>query len=343
MYQDEVFQDSDSEPPEESEEDVEELEDITEKSSSDLLEPAPENNRSFSWAYVTSKYLPPCGAVPVSRIPPHKVKVLPTTQPRVEVKCESQSSTQRPQRPKGRRIVCYPDAHQLFVGNIPHDLKKTELVEFFEQFGSVLDFKVISRGKHPNFGFVVFNNSEPVQKILSSRPIELFDNGRRMVRYPDSHQLFVGNIPHNVEKPELMDFFEQFGSVLDFKIISREKHPNFSFVVFNDSEPVQKILSSRPIELFDNVRLNVQEKKTRLPREVERRDARPRPGAPRGGGVRGPSSQGGGTNKPSLGSGTHVSVKHSSVCCSAEGLSINAGSTYPTMGNSVYLILLQLV
>uniref|UniRef100_A0A8C5DL60 RRM domain-containing protein n=1 Tax=Gouania willdenowi TaxID=441366 RepID=A0A8C5DL60_GOUWI len=201
---------------------------------------------------------------------------------RVQVKCESQSSTQGPQRPKGRRIVPYPDAHQLFVGNIPHDVEKTELVEFFEQFGSVLDFKIISREKHPNFGFVVFNDSEPVQKILSSRPIELFDNveseGRRMVRYPDAHQLFIGNIPHDVEKPELMEFFEQFGSVLDFKIISREKHPNFGFVVFNDSEPVQKILSSRPIELFDNVRLNVQKKKTRSPREVERGDARPRPG-----------------------------------------------------------------
>uniref|UniRef100_A0A8C5GQN1 RRM domain-containing protein n=1 Tax=Gouania willdenowi TaxID=441366 RepID=A0A8C5GQN1_GOUWI len=209
----------------------------------------------------------------------------------------------------------------LFVGNIPHDVEKTELMEFFEQFGSVLDFKIISRGKHPNFGFVVFNDSEPVQKILSK------SEGRRMVRYPDAHQLFVGNIPHDVEKPELMEFFEQFGSVLDFKIISREKHPNFGFVVFNDSEPVQKILSSRPIELFDNMRLNVQKKKTHSPREAERRDARPRPGKPRGGGVRGPSSQGGGTNKPSLGS----------------GLSINSGSTYPTMGNSVYLILLQLV
>uniref|UniRef100_A0A8C5N7E3 RRM domain-containing protein n=1 Tax=Gouania willdenowi TaxID=441366 RepID=A0A8C5N7E3_GOUWI len=218
--------------------------------------------------------------------------------------------------------ICHMD---LFVGNIPHDVEKTELVEFFEQFGSVLDFKIISRGKHPNFGFVVFNNSEPVQKILSSRPIELFDNvrlnvqekktrsprevegreseGRRMVRYPDAHQLFVGNIPHDVEKPELMEFFEQFGSVLDFKIICREKHPNFGFVVFNDSEPVQKILSSRPIELFEDVRLNVQKKMTCSPREVECGDARPRPGAPRGGGVRGPSSQGGGTNKPSLGSG----------------------------------------
>uniref|UniRef100_A0A8C5G175 RRM domain-containing protein n=1 Tax=Gouania willdenowi TaxID=441366 RepID=A0A8C5G175_GOUWI len=127
-----------------------------------------------------------------------------------------------------------------------------------------------------------------------------------IVRYPDAHQLFVGNIPHDVEKPELMEFFEQFGSVLDFKIISREKHPNFGFVVFNNSEPVQKILSSRPIELFDNVRLNVQKKKTHSPREVERRDARPRPEEPRGGGVRGPSSQGGGTNKPNLGSGCGV-------------------------------------
>uniref|UniRef100_A0A8C5DPR6 RRM domain-containing protein n=1 Tax=Gouania willdenowi TaxID=441366 RepID=A0A8C5DPR6_GOUWI len=131
---------------------------------------------------------------------------------------------------------------------------------------------------------------------------------RTIVRYPDAHQLFVGNIPHDVEKPELMEFFEQFGSVLDFKIISREKHPNFGFVVFNDSEPVQKILSSRPIELFDNVRLNVQKKKTRSPREVERRDARPRPEEPRGGGVRGPSSQGGGTNKPNLGSGCGIKI-----------------------------------
>uniref|UniRef100_A0A8C5DE95 RRM domain-containing protein n=1 Tax=Gouania willdenowi TaxID=441366 RepID=A0A8C5DE95_GOUWI len=228
-----------------------------------------------------------------AKCPGGRASVCPTVLHRTEQgarePCESQNSTQGPQRPKGRRIVRYPDAHQLFVGNIPHDVEKTELVEFFEQFGSVLDFKIISRGKHPNFGFVVFNDSEPVQKILSSRPIELFDN--------------VRNIPHDVEKPELMEFFEQFGSVLDFKIISREKHPNFGFVVFNDSEPVQKILSSRPIELFDNVLLNVQKKKTHSPREVERGDARPRPGAPRGGGVRGPSSQGGGTNKPSLGSG----------------------------------------
>jgi len=31
---------------------------------------------------------------------------------------------------------------------------------------------------------------------------------RRGVRYPDSHQLFVGNLPHNVSEEELKTFFE---------------------------------------------------------------------------------------------------------------------------------------
>lgn len=34
---------------------------------------------------------------------------------------------------EGRRVVRYPDAHQLFVGNVPHDVDKTELKEFFER------------------------------------------------------------------------------------------------------------------------------------------------------------------------------------------------------------------
>ena len=33
-----------------------------------------------------------------------------------------------------------------------------------------------------------------------------------MVRYPDTQQLFVGNVPHDVDKNELKEFFEsRFG------------------------------------------------------------------------------------------------------------------------------------
>lgn len=31
----------------------------------------------------------------------------------------------------------------------------------------------------------------------------------RVVRYPDAHQLFVGNVPHDVDKAELKDFFQR--------------------------------------------------------------------------------------------------------------------------------------
>lgn len=36
-------------------------------------------------------------------------------------------------------------------------------------YGNVVELRINSGGKLPNFGFVVFDDPEPVQKILSSR------------------------------------------------------------------------------------------------------------------------------------------------------------------------------
>lgn len=226
---------------------------------------APEENRPFSWASVTSKNLPPSGAVPVSGISPHVVKAAPTAPPRAEVKSESQTATQRPQRdqrPREQRPGGPPPVHRG-----PRPVREGEQGE---------------------------------------------SEGRRVVRYPDAQQLFVGNVPHDVDKTELKEFFEQYGTVLELRINSGGKLPNFGFVVFDDSEPVQKILSNRPIKFRGDVRLNVEEKKTRSAREGDRRDVRPRgpggPGGPReriggGGGPRGPPTRGGMAQKPSFGSG----------------------------------------
>ncbi|KAK2084089.1 hypothetical protein P7K49_037122 [Saguinus oedipus] len=68
-----------------------------------------------------------------------------------------------------------------------------------------------------------------------------------MVRHPDSHQLFIGSLPHEVDKSELKDFFQNYGNMVEFRINSGGTLPNFGFVVFDDSEPVQKVLSNRPI------------------------------------------------------------------------------------------------
>ncbi|XP_005173159.1 ras GTPase-activating protein-binding protein 1 isoform X1 [Danio rerio] len=338
-YQDEVFGDSDSEPPEESEEDVEELErvhspEVVQEESSGYYEqtpcvepevpqeevsvtpepqpepevevepepaavelkaepisqpevhveektqrsppsptPAdtaptmPEDNRPSSWASVTSKNLPPGGVVPATGVPPHVVRV-PSAQPRVEVKTETQTTAQRPQRDQR-----------------PRDQRPGP--------------SPAHRTPRPGG---VQNSNELMVREGESGESEV----RRTVRYPDSHQLFVGNVPHDVDKNELKEFFEQYGTVLELRINSGGKLPNFGFVVFDDSEPVQKILNNRPIKLRGDVRLNVEEKKTRSAREGDRRDIRPRgPGGPRDriGGSRGPPTRGGMAQKPSFGAG----------------------------------------
>ncbi|KAK2502933.1 hypothetical protein MC885_011135 [Smutsia gigantea] len=284
-YQDEVFGGFVTEPQEESEEEVEEPEErqqtpevvpddsgtfydqtvrLGEKRNLKItykLYFAYEN--TFSWASVTSKNLPPSGAVPVTGIPPHVVKV-PASQPRPESKPESQIPPQRPQRDQRVREQRI---------NIPSQ-----------------------RGPRP------------IREAGEPGDVE----PRRIVRHPDSHQLFIGNLPHEVDKSELKDFFQSYGNVVELRINSGGKLPNFGFVVFDDSEPVQKVLSNRPIMFRGEVRLNVEEKKTRAAREGDRRENRLRgPGGPRGGlggGMRGPP-RGGMVQKPGFGVGRGIAPR----------------------------------
>uniref|UniRef100_A0A8W4FGX1 G3BP stress granule assembly factor 2 n=1 Tax=Sus scrofa TaxID=9823 RepID=A0A8W4FGX1_PIG len=253
------------------------LEELEEKSTSPPpAEPVSlpqEPPKAFSWASVTSKNLPPSGTVSSSGIPPH-VKA-PVSQPRVETKPEVQSQPPRVREQRPRERPGFPP-----------------------------------RGPRPGRGDIEQNESD----------------NRRIIRYPDSHQLFVGNLPHDIDENELKEFFMSFGNVVELRINTKGvggKLPNFGFVVFDDSEPVQRILIAKPIMFRGEVRLNVEEKKTRAAREREtrgggddRRDIRRNdrgPGGPRGvvgGGMmrdrdgRGPPPRGGMAQKLGSGRGT---------------------------------------
>lgn len=234
------------------------------------VSPPQEPPKAFSWASVTSKNLPPSGTVPSTGFPPHVVKA-PASQ-RGETKSEAQilSPRMRDQRLRDRPGL-------------------------------------ISRGPRPG--------REGEQNEFDSR---------RIFRYPDNHQLFVGNLPHDIDENELKEFFMGFGNVMELRINTKGvggRLPNFGFVVFDDSEPVQKILNSKPVMFRGEVRLNVEEKKTRAARAREapggddRRDVRRNDrglGGPRGIGgggmvrdrdVRGPPPRGGITQKPASGRG----------------------------------------
>ncbi|KTF91859.1 hypothetical protein cypCar_00021431 [Cyprinus carpio] len=305
-YEDEVFGDSEAELDEESEEETDEPEDRQPSpeplqdspSNANCYEPHPvsynngveeaheeavmelepevapepkieepklkaEEKVTSSWASVTSKNLPLAGTVPSSGAQPHVVKA-PNSQPRVETKPEVSSSTIRPrdQRIRDRPSVTSRGPRSDGVSSSDSQTGK------------------------PHFSFVNKGRGDESSEMDS----------RRVVRYPDSHQLFVGNLPHDIDESELKDFFMTFGNVVELRINTKGtggKIPNFGFVVFDDSEPVQRILGVKPIMFRGEVRLNVEEKKTRAMREREtrsgggedRRDARRSdrgPGGPRG-------------------------------------------------------------
>ncbi|XP_037752578.1 ras GTPase-activating protein-binding protein 2 isoform X2 [Lepidochelys kempii] len=305
-YEDEVFGDSEAELDEESEEEVEEEqeerqpspEQVQENTSSTYYESHPVTNgmeepleesshepepelesetkteelkseveeKNLEELEEKSPSPPPVELVSLPQEPP---------KPRVETKPEAQSQPPRVREQRPRERPGFPP-----------------------------------RGPRPGRGDMEQNESD----------------NRRIIRYPDSHQLFVGNLPHDIDENELKEFFMSFGNVVELRINTKGvggKLPNFGFVVFDDSEPVQRILVAKPIMFRGEVRLNVEEKKTRAAREREtrgggddRRDIRRNdrgPGGPRGivgGGMmrdrdgRGPPPRGGMAQKLGSGRGT---------------------------------------
>ncbi|XP_016409131.1 ras GTPase-activating protein-binding protein 1 isoform X2 [Sinocyclocheilus rhinocerous] len=329
-YQDEVFGDSDSEPPEESEEDVEELERVH----------SPEVVQEESAGYYEQ---PPCVE---PEAPQEEVSVSPEPQPEPEAEVEPEpAAVQLKPEP-----VSEPEVHmEEKIQRSPSSPTPADTAPAMPEDNRPSSWASVTSKNLPPGGVVPATGVPPhVVRVPSAQPrvevkaemqttaqrpqrdqrprdqrpgpspanrtarpgVREGESGepevRRTVRYPDSHQLFVGNVPHDVDKNELKEFFEQYGTVLELRINSGGKLPNFGFVVFDDAEPVQKILSNRPIKLRGDVRLNVEEKKTRSAREGDRRDIRPRgPGGPRDrvGGSRGPPTRGGMAQKPSFGAG----------------------------------------
>uniref|UniRef100_A0A8V0XGR2 G3BP stress granule assembly factor 2 n=1 Tax=Gallus gallus TaxID=9031 RepID=A0A8V0XGR2_CHICK len=311
--------------PEELKTEVEEkaLEELEEKSPSPPpVEPVSlpqEPPKAFSWASVTSKNLPPSGTVSSSGIPPH-VKA-PVSQPRVETKPEAQSQPPRVREQRPRERPGFPPRGPRPAGSRRCNLWLNQVAHIHFSYYWMRTQQNHNKKHTDN----VYQSLSPLIVILPGRgDVEQNESdNRRIIRYPDSHQLFVGNLPHDIDESELKEFFMSFGNVVELRINTKGvggKLPNFGFVVFDDSEPVQRILVAKPIMFRGEVRLNVEEKKTRAAREREtrgggddRRDIRRNdrgPGGPRGivgGGMmrdrdgRGPPPRGGMAQK--LGSG----------------------------------------
>ncbi|XP_010280220.1 PREDICTED: ras GTPase-activating protein-binding protein 2 isoform X2 [Phaethon lepturus] len=305
-YEDEVFGDSEGELDEESEEEVEEEQEerqpspepVQENASGTYYENHPVTN-GIEEALEESPHEPEPELESETKTEELKAEVEEKTLEELEEKSPSPPPVEPvslPQEPPKPRVETKPEAQS--QPPRVREQRPRERPGF------------PPRGPRPGRGDMEQNESD----------------NRRIIRYPDSHQLFVGNLPHDIDESELKEFFMSFGNVVELRINTKGvggKLPNFGFVVFDDSEPVQRILVAKPIMFRGEVRLNVEEKKTRAAREREtrgggddRRDIRRNdrgPGGPRGivgGGMmrdrdgRGPPPRGGMAQKLGSGRGT---------------------------------------
>ncbi|KAF7991031.1 hypothetical protein HCN44_000836 [Aphidius gifuensis] len=93
--------------------------------------------------------------------------------------------------------------------------------------------------------------------------------------WPDHHQLFVGNVPHQASESKLRIIFERFGKVVDLHLHCKTTGskgpqgqnnltgvPNYGFVTFEDYAVVAKVLKALPIYYPDDkgLKLNIEEK-----------------------------------------------------------------------------------
>jgi len=156
--------------------------------------------------------------------------------------------------------------------------------------------------------------------------------------YPDSQQIFVGNLPHTVTEEDLKALFGDYGEVIEIRISIKgvqqsklqpagQKVPNFGFVVFADDEAARKCLDDTPIKLPDGHRLNVETKKNKQNmREARLNNSESYHSDHRGG----PSGGSGGPNASSTGG---VKARLSSTS-SNSGANNSFGGSQEQLGNN---------
>ncbi|XP_022330219.2 uncharacterized protein LOC111128721 isoform X3 [Crassostrea virginica] len=175
------------------------------------------------------------------------------------------------------------EAGKLFIGGLSWDTDQDSLLNYFSQYGEVIDCVVMKNqqtGKSRGFGFVTFNDAQCVDTVLSAAPHSI--DGRQVDAKPcnpkaankgpkdgggrghreggggggggggdKDKKIFMGGLP-NVDEDFLRNFFGKYGKVLDVNIMidqQNKKSRGFGFLTFESEDAVDQVCAEHFINI----------------------------------------------------------------------------------------------
>merc|ERR1719392_119480 len=131
---------------------------------------------------------------------------------------------------------------EVFCGKIPKDMYEDELIPHFEKCGRIWDLRLMMdpmSGLNRGYAFITFTSrEEAVEAVKQLNDIELRKGKKLGVTISfNNHRLFVGNIPKNRDRDELLDEFTKHApGLVDVIIYSspddKKKNRGFCFLEY---------------------------------------------------------------------------------------------------------------
>jgi len=192
------------------------------------------------------------------------------------------------------------DDRKVFVGGLSWETTPKDLREYFEKYGEVENATLktdLETKKSRGFGFVVFKQSDCVNKVLNESEHKLHKrkiDPKRANPRPVNKKVFVGKIDPALSEEDIKQYFHAFGPVdkLERPYDKQKEQPRtFCFIEFKKLSGMKKCLEHTGTHKVGTVEVEV--KKATPPGGGASAGGAPMRGGPRGRGFGGPGARGG--------------------------------------------------
>ncbi|CAF1448116.1 unnamed protein product [Adineta ricciae] len=157
---------------------------------------------------------------------------------------------------------------KLLFSNLSYKTTEQTLTNYFLTYGSIEDLVLYKDDQDQSLrkGFLIYQDTDSVNKIMSKRPHYIDDRQIHLQRpIPNQYrtnlpeqlglnltvnEIFISRLCSGEQREMLMGYFEKFGKIIDCRVFnSHSKNSNqagYAFLRFQDYDSVDRIILSRP-------------------------------------------------------------------------------------------------